>query len=116
MSGDGRGHPPVSSSEFKAATADLNLYREPIQIITSARSQRSYPPGLRHCEGGTTEANRRFNEVNLPQRHCEGATFGATEAICSGIVPTMIKSSLKRLTPCARNVGRRKGSPPCQFE
>ena len=65
MSGDGRGHPPVSSSEFKAATADLNLYREPIQIITSARSQRSYPPGLRHCQGGTTEANRRFNGVNL---------------------------------------------------
>ena len=67
--------PPVSSSGFKAATADLNLYREPIQPITSARSQRSYPPGLRHGEGatfGATEANRRFNEVNLPQRHCEG--------------------------------------------
>ena len=28
-----------------------------------------------------------------------------TEAISQSVVPTMIKSSLKRLTPCARNVG-----------
>ena len=29
----------------------------------------------------------------------------STKLISQSVVPTMIKSSLKRLTPCARNVG-----------